>query len=346
MPSNLVLKYAKETGKSVGTVENLWGRAKEIAGKKFSENDPAYYAYTTAILKNMLSINMVSVSRKGDEDFEVEVMDGEDKDGEDTDEEGGYEEAKTDSTGKPLEVDRNWWDRLSIKGQKEYIQAHPLTREKIRKDAGLDVDPHLAREPEPEKEPESIHEITPNYRTKIHQHLNKLLTKLDHFPISKRNLLKTGVKLFNKITGREKLSRVEHNVLKGAASLLMGVALASSFLFLPMQPFSLHLASAYIDSLHFRKRGGDDQDQGYDETTDQESVVPVDQEEKLPVNEPTVVQELPELKNFTPEEQQNLQFMSQDMLDWVSENPEERLAEAKRRKQMEEELATKSPEQF
>jgi hypothetical protein len=51
MPSALVKKYAKETGKSVEHVERWWDEAKEEAAKKFKKSDPRFWAYVNGIVE-------------------------------------------------------------------------------------------------------------------------------------------------------------------------------------------------------------------------------------------------------------------------------------------------------
>ena len=58
MPSNIVKKYAEQTGKEVSEVEKLWKKAKAVAeGEGRKEKDKDFYPYVVGILKNMLSIN-------------------------------------------------------------------------------------------------------------------------------------------------------------------------------------------------------------------------------------------------------------------------------------------------
>jgi hypothetical protein len=63
MPSAYVEKIAKELKVPVKQIEGFWEKAKAIAGKRFKgKKTGAFYAYTTGILKNMLSLSQSGAS--------------------------------------------------------------------------------------------------------------------------------------------------------------------------------------------------------------------------------------------------------------------------------------------
>ena len=61
MPSPYVNSLAKETGKSVGEIEKLWNKAKDITSDTFSKSEDDFgtkeYKYTVGIVKNMLGLD-------------------------------------------------------------------------------------------------------------------------------------------------------------------------------------------------------------------------------------------------------------------------------------------------
>ena len=57
MPTPMVIKFAKQTGKPVAEVEKLWDKAKESAKDNgWEESEDGFYPYVVGILKSMLGI--------------------------------------------------------------------------------------------------------------------------------------------------------------------------------------------------------------------------------------------------------------------------------------------------
>jgi hypothetical protein len=66
MPAGLVKSFAKKSGKSVSTVDRLWGKAKGIAAKAGRKGN---YGYIVGILKKMLGISGKSEEVQISSDF-------------------------------------------------------------------------------------------------------------------------------------------------------------------------------------------------------------------------------------------------------------------------------------
>ena len=64
MPNAIVKSFAKQSGKSVADIEDLWSKAFSLAKKNKDITDENKYAYTVGILKKMLDI---------EEDFGISV---------------------------------------------------------------------------------------------------------------------------------------------------------------------------------------------------------------------------------------------------------------------------------
>lgn len=54
MPTSYIRNIAKETNKSIGEVEHIWNKAKQIASENGEENN---YSYITGIFKKILHLN-------------------------------------------------------------------------------------------------------------------------------------------------------------------------------------------------------------------------------------------------------------------------------------------------
>jgi hypothetical protein len=60
MPTPMVKEFAKESGKSVKSVEKLWKQAKKKVAEqypKISEKNPRFWKLTTSILKKMIKLD-------------------------------------------------------------------------------------------------------------------------------------------------------------------------------------------------------------------------------------------------------------------------------------------------
>ena len=64
MPNAIVKSFAKQSGKSIDDVEDLWAKAYSLAKKNPNIKDENKYAYTVGILKKMLNV---------EEDFGISV---------------------------------------------------------------------------------------------------------------------------------------------------------------------------------------------------------------------------------------------------------------------------------
>ena len=56
MPTSLVKKVARDTGRSIDDVESMWATAKKQASQKdgIEQDTPAYWKYTTGVFKNIV----------------------------------------------------------------------------------------------------------------------------------------------------------------------------------------------------------------------------------------------------------------------------------------------------
>lgn len=63
MPNAYIAKVADKQNMRKSAVEKIWEKAKNIAKKRFSEEDDKYYAYTTGIFKRMMSLSRNKYSK-------------------------------------------------------------------------------------------------------------------------------------------------------------------------------------------------------------------------------------------------------------------------------------------
>jgi hypothetical protein len=57
MPSAFIKKISEERDISMRALEDIFEKAKTMAGKKFDEDDPQFYPHVTNVFKNMLGMS-------------------------------------------------------------------------------------------------------------------------------------------------------------------------------------------------------------------------------------------------------------------------------------------------
>lgn len=64
MPSSVIKSFADKAGRSIPEVEKYWDESKSEAAKKFSEDDPKFWAYVNAVTQRKLGLGSKKTSFK------------------------------------------------------------------------------------------------------------------------------------------------------------------------------------------------------------------------------------------------------------------------------------------